>query len=62
VKVKMLLKIVGSRDGVAYPEVGATMELPDNEAAKLCDAGFAEPVVEDRSEKAVVKKRAEQRS
>jgi hypothetical protein len=57
----MRIKIAGSRDGVAYPEAGDTMELPDSEAAKLCDAGFAEPVVEDRSEKAVPKKTAEKR-
>jgi hypothetical protein len=61
VKVKMLLQIAGSRDGVEYPPAGDTMELPDNEAAKLCDAGFAEPVVEDKAEKAVPKKQAEKR-
>jgi hypothetical protein len=62
VKVKMLLKIAGSRNGVAYPEAGDTMELPDNEGGWLCDAGFAEPVVEDKAEKAVPKKQAEKRS
>jgi hypothetical protein len=46
---------------VAYPEAGDTMELPDNEGGWLCDAGFAEPVVEDKSEKAVPKKTAEKR-
>jgi len=60
-KIRMKLQIVGSRDGVSYPAAGETMDLPDNEAAKLCAAGLAEPIKDDKTEKAVPAKRAETR-
>jgi len=57
VKVRMLMQITGSRDGVRWPAPGGTVELPDAEAAKMCAAGYAEPVASaDRSEKATLRK------
>jgi len=58
----MRIQIVGTRDGVAWPAPGEVKELPDHEGARLCARGFAEPVVEDRVEKAVPKKRVEKRA
>ena len=52
-KVKMREQITGYRNEVAWPSPGQVVDLPDVEAAKLCAAGRAEPVVEDRVEKAV---------
>jgi hypothetical protein len=46
-------QITGYRNEVAWPAKGEVVDLPDNEAAKLCAAGRAVPVVEDRTEKAV---------
>jgi hypothetical protein len=52
-KVKMREQITGYRNEKAWPAKGEVVDLPDEEAAKLCAAGRAEPVVEDRTEKAV---------
>lgn len=60
-KVRMKTQITGSRNGVRWPAAGGEVDLPDNEAADLCAAGLAEPMVEDRVEKAVPSKRAEKR-
>lgn len=61
-KVRMKIRIAGSRNGVRWPEAGSIVDLPDGEGADLCAAGLAEPVVEDRAEKAVPSKRAEKRA
>jgi hypothetical protein len=53
VKIRMKLKILGTRDGVRWPEAGGTVTLPEHEAARLCANGLATPVVEDDTEKAV---------
>jgi len=45
-KVRMTANITGCRNGVNWPEAGETIDLPDNEAAEMCSAGFAEPVAE----------------
>jgi hypothetical protein len=56
VKVRMKIRIAGSRNGDRWPEAGSEVTLPDNEGADLCAAGLAEPVVEAKPEKAVAKK------
>lgn len=62
-KVKMLVQIQGQRNSKSWPKVGKTIEVSDEEGAKLCAAGYAEPVAEHRAaEKAVVKPAAEQRT
>lgn len=43
----------GTRGGVDWPSPGSVLEVDDEEGAHLCQAGIAEPVVEDRTEKAV---------
>jgi hypothetical protein len=62
VKVKLREQITGYRNEVAWPAVGEVVDLPDAEAAKLCAAGRATPVVEDRTEKAVKAEPAEKRT
>jgi hypothetical protein len=52
----LLEQITGTRNNAAWPAPGETVDLPDAEAAKLCAAGRAVPVVEDRTEKAVAPK------
>lgn len=61
-KIRMKIQIVGTRDGVAWPPVGGEKDVPDHEGARLCANGFAEPVVEEKSEKAVPKDSAEKRT
>lgn len=44
----MKVDISGTRNGVEWPRAGGTVELPDNEAAKLCAARIAEPVADEK--------------
>lgn len=39
--VRMVKKIGGFRDGVAWPEVGETIDVPDHEASGLVGNGYA---------------------
>jgi len=63
VKVRLKVPMSGLRGGVDWPPVGSEMDVDDEEGAHLCQAGIAEPVVEEkRTEKAVApepEKRAE---
>lgn len=43
-RVRMLIQLTGTRDGVRWPSRGGEVDLPDREGAKLCAAGYAEPV------------------
>lgn len=43
-RVRMKIDVSGSRDGQPWPKRGETLDLPDDEGAKLCAAGMAEPV------------------
>jgi hypothetical protein len=52
-KVKMRQAIVGRVDGHWSPAPGAEIDVSDEAGALLCAKGFAEPVVEDNTEKAV---------
>lgn len=59
-KIEMLTRIAGSRNGIRWPEAGNTVDLPDGEARDLIAAGLAkattaEPKVE-QPEKAVAPK------
>ena len=63
-KIRLKTEITGLRNGVPWPAVGETMELPDNEAAEMCAAGHGEPVAEkaqDKAEKRPAAKRGETR-
>ena len=57
----MKIWISGTRDGVPWPAPGQVVDLPAVEAAKLCGNGSATPVVEDKTEKAVVEDDVEKR-
>lgn len=61
-KVRMRVQISGLRDNERWPAVGEVKELPDAEGANLCAKGFAEPVVEERVEKAVPSESVEKRT
>lgn len=46
-RVKMLVSLTGTRNGVDWPPRGATVDLPDAEARDLVAGGLAAlPVVE----------------
>ena len=60
-KIRMKADVSGSRNGEPWPPRGSTLELPDEEGASLCAAGIAEPVSEDKVEKAVPAEDAEKR-
>jgi len=40
-QVKMIAQLTGTRDGEDWPRVGATIDLPDAEAADLIMNGYA---------------------
>lgn len=53
-KVRLKLEMSGMRHGVDWPAYGEILEVDDAEGAQLCQAGIAEPVVEDKVETAVL--------
>jgi hypothetical protein len=42
--VRMLERILGTRNGVAWPPRGGVIDLPDSEALALFAHGYAQPV------------------
>lgn len=60
-KVRMTQTLNGSIDGRAYPPKGEEFEVPDVAGANLCSRGYAEPVADRKTEKAVPRKRTEKR-
>lgn len=52
-KIRMKSQVSGTRNGVKWPSAGEKIEVSDEEGAALCRGGLAEPVTEDRVEKAV---------
>lgn len=52
-RIRMKLQIVGPRNGADWPAPGEELTVPDSEGADLCRADLAEPVMSDRTEKAV---------
>lgn len=62
-RVRMKVDISGARDGKPWPARGEVADLPDDEAAGLCESGMAEPVAErDKAEKAVPTDDSEKRA
>jgi hypothetical protein len=45
VKVLLLGEVSGTRDGQAWPPRGSVVELPEDEAIRLCENRMARPVV-----------------
>lgn len=62
-KVRMKLRLTGTRNGERWPEAGETKELPASEALDLIREGLAEAVAEDKPkvEKATPRKASEKR-
>jgi hypothetical protein len=52
-KVRMVRKLSGTRDGQDWPAVGDTIDVPDDEGATLISQGNAEGVKKGAPEKAV---------
>lgn len=53
-RVLLIGDVSGTRNGQAWPPRGSTIELPDDEAAILCQQRMATPVVEGNVEYAVL--------
>jgi hypothetical protein len=49
----MKVEVSGTRDGQVWPPRGGVLDVEDNEGAALCAAGMADPVKDDKVEKAV---------
>lgn len=60
-KVLLLGDMSGTRDGQNWPPRGSVVELPDDEAAALCDRQMARPAVEQPGEDQAVMPPAEER-
>jgi hypothetical protein len=61
-KIKMKVQVSGSRNSEAWPAVGQTLDVPDDEGAELCAAGLASPVADKgKTEKAVAEPELETR-
>lgn len=48
-KVVLNVQMSGTRDGVPWPAVGSTVELPDDEAQDMLDSGMARPAGDDKN-------------
>ncbi|MEU9888668.1 hypothetical protein [Sphaerisporangium sp. NPDC051011] len=46
-RVRMKAKISGTRDGKDWPDPEGEIDLPEDEAAQLCNIGMAVPVDEE---------------
>ena len=60
-KVRIVNRPTGLVNGREWPEVGEVFEVSDEAGADMCASGIGEPVVEDKTEKAVPRKKAETR-
>ena len=52
-KVRIVNRPTGLLNGRDWPEVGEALEVEDHIGADMCASGIGEPVVEDKTEKAV---------
>lgn len=60
--VRLKGDISGTREGQPWPPRGSVVDLPDDEAAKLCATGMAVPVPADEVEAAVMPDDVERRT
>lgn len=61
-KIKMLMRIAGSRNGVRWPEAGTVVDLPEGEANDLVSQGIAEVVKAEKREAAKAETRPAKRA
>lgn len=57
--IKMQANISGTRDGVEWPEIGGTVDVPDAEAEALAAAGMARIIDEPKVERATTRRKTE---
>jgi hypothetical protein len=55
-KVKMKVDVTGTRDGTEWPARGEELEVSDEEGRELCASGIADPVKDEKVEKATAPK------
>ena len=55
--IKMLANISGTRNGVEWPELGGTIDVPADEAESLAAAGLARVIDEPKVERAGLARR-----
>lgn len=60
-KVRIVNRPSGLLNGRDWPEAGEVIEVEDNIGADMCASGIGEPVVDDKTEKAVPSKKPETR-
>ena len=60
-KVRIVNRPTGLLNGRDWPEAGEVFDVEDHIGADMCASGIGEPVVEDKTEKAVPSKKAETR-
>ena len=58
-QVKMLANISGTSDGVEWPELGGTIDLPADEAEALVAAGLGRVIDEPKVERATSRRKTE---
>lgn len=58
-KVKMNTQLSGTRNGVEWPELGGTIDLPADEAEALAAAGLARIIDEPEVERATSRRKTE---
>ena len=57
--IKMLANISGTRDGVEWPEMGGTTDVPDTDAEALAAAGLAHVIDAPKVERATPRRKTE---
>jgi hypothetical protein len=61
-KVKMKVGMSGTLNGAQWPPQGGVADVPDVVGAKLCAAGLADPVAEEKKVEKAVAPEPEQRA
>jgi len=61
IKIRLKVGLTGTRNGVEWPPRGSEVELPDQEALEMIQAGMAEPVTSFRNAEKAVPPAAETR-
>ena len=58
-KVRMNTQLSGTRDGVEWPQLGGTIDVPADEAESLAAAGLARVIDEPKVERATPRRKTE---
>lgn len=61
-KIRMRMSVAGSFHGIENVQIGDLVDVPDDEGARYCKLGYAEPVTDNREEKAARPDNSEKRA